>query len=139
MLRQILGVKRSVDDDGILENWVDWQIRSTKLAEDMAETYGVPDWVTEVHRRRFQWAAQVCRRNDDRWTLQALRWSINGSRRRGRPVTRWTDSFNNFFKTTDQHDGNAHADRNSFWMTLAQDEEAWSKLEEDYLNRALGL
>ena len=59
MLRQILGVKRLIDDAGELEEWVDWMIRSTDFAEQMAEQNGVPDWNTEVHRRKYNWAARV--------------------------------------------------------------------------------
>ena len=140
MLRQILGVKRLVDDEGVLEEWVDWMVRSTGLAEKMAEDLDVPDWTVEVHRRRYQWAAQVCRRQDERWTLQALTWSVNRSRRRGRPLSRWTDSFFKFFDIVSPHEyiHNVNTSRHICWMTFAQDEVAWDNLEEDYLNFVLG-
>ena len=138
MLRQILGAKRRVDSDGALEDWVGWQIRSTRLAEEMAAEFGIADWVEEVHRRKFKWASTVCSRTDDRWTLQALRWSVDGSRKRARPVTRWTDSFNHFFRAIQQNGEGSHDDNNAFWMTLAQDGASWSNLEDDYVNFVLG-
>ena len=66
-------------------------------------------------------------------------WSVSGSRKRGRPVTRWTDSFNQFFKSLEQADDIMLGNDNTFWMTLAQDEASWSSLEEDYVNFVLGL
>ena len=82
MLRQIIGTRRFVIDDQ-LETWVDWLVRATEEAEKAMRTFDVPDWVEGAHRRRFRWAGHVARRNDCRWTREALTWSIIGSRSRG--------------------------------------------------------
>jgi len=135
----MLGVKRLIDSQGVLEDWVLWMVRSTELAKSMAEELGIGDWVAEVHRRKYGWAAQVCRRQDERWTLQALRWSVKGSRKRGRPLTRWSDSFTKLFKGISPHPENGGSGRNDFCMAIAEDETAWNNLESDYLNFVMGL
>jgi len=88
---------------------------------------------------KYRWAAQVCRTQDERWTLWALRWSVKGSRKRGRPLTRWSDSFSKFFKGISLHPENGGSDRNDFWMAIAEDETAWNNLQEDYFTFWLGL
>ena len=47
MLRQIMGTKRRVKDDG-LEDWVEWIIRATEEAENAMRRFCVPDWVEEA-------------------------------------------------------------------------------------------
>ena len=93
--------------------------------------FGQPDWVEEVHRRRFQWAGRTARLTDDRWTREVLVWAASGKRRRGRPKTRWTDQLNNFFQRELQA-------TNEFWMGLASEEASWASLENDYVNFVLG-
>ena len=114
-------------------------VRTTKLAEEMADNHDVPDWVVEAHRKKYRWAGQVCQAQDERWTLQALRWSVNGSRKRGRPLTRWSDSFTKFFKDISEPFDNVSSSRNDFWMAQAEDTTAWDNLEEDYLNFVAGV
>ena len=69
MLRQILGTRRNMVG-GQLEEWVDWIIRATEVAEQAMRAFEVPDWVDEVQKRRFRWAGHVARRNDGRWTRE---------------------------------------------------------------------
>ena len=96
-MRAIIGTRR-IGRDGDLEGYVDWIVRSTSLAEEAMHKFGVPDWVEEVHRRKFRWAGRVERLQDDRWTLEVLLWSASGTRKRGRPKARWTHQLNNMFK-----------------------------------------
>ena len=109
---------------------MDWTVRSTAEAERVVAELQVPDWVEEVHRRRFQWAGRTARLDDDLWTREVLLWSATGSRRRGRPKMRWTDQLNKFFKQGPL--------ANRFWLELAEDEPSWCELEHDYVNFALG-
>ena len=61
-----------------------------------------------------------------------LTLSIQGTRPRGRPVTRWVDSFNKFFRNALVSDDEA-TQEDSFWLILAEDREAWQALEDDYI------
>ena len=128
-MRTIVGTRRLVQDDG-LETYLEWIVRATSIAEDVMHEFAVPDWTEEVHRRKFQWAGQVARYTDGRWTRDVLLWSVTGARKRGRPVTRWTDSLNKFFKEESQS--------NTFWLALAEDEDSWNSLQDDYVNFVLG-
>ena len=127
---RLVGTKRLVHEDG-LEDWVDWIVRSTRAAEQVMSDLNVPDWVEEIHRRKFRWAGRAALTNDGRWTREVLLWSATGSRKRGRPKARWTDPLNKFF----------HQDRqttNDFWLGLAQDKDSWDSLEENYVDFVLG-
>ena len=130
MLRAIIGTKRIAGKQG-LETWVEWVVRSTRIAEQTMVDLGVPDWVEEVHRRRFRWAGRTSRVSDDRWTKEVLQWSATGARKRGRPRCRWADQLNKFFKQGLQA-------TNEFWLELAQEKQSWDTLEGDYVNFVLG-
>ena len=131
MMRIIIGTKRRVQD-GQLEEWVDWVDRSTQIAKQVMLEVGIPDWVEEIHRRKFQWAGRNAVLADGRWTGEVPLWSATGTRRRGRPTTRWTDTLNKFFKQGRQA-------TNTCWLELAQDGPCWAPLEDDYVNFALGM
>ena len=132
MLRQILGTRRNMVD-GQLEEWVDWIIRATEVAEQAMRAFDVPDWVDEVQKRRFRWAGHVARRNDGRWTREVLTWSIEGSRSRGRPLTRWTDSLRDFFASI-RATSDEESHDNAFWMIIAEDRSTWQALENQYVD-----
>ena len=51
-----------------LENWIDFIVRSTHIAEAMSTRFKVRDWVTEHFRFRFRLAGHVSRREDRRWS-----------------------------------------------------------------------
>ena len=131
MMRRIVGTKRSVQS-GELEEWVAWIIRATRTSETAMEKHKVPDWVEEVHRRRYNWASKVAGHQDGRWTKQILLWNIDGRRRRRRPLTRWTESFARFFEYAY---GIREGPRE--WLKLAECEETWRAMEQDYLNFTL--
>ena len=131
MMKVVVGTRR-IAHGGDLENWVDYVIRSTRAAEKVMTDLGQPDWVEEVHRRRFQWAGRTARLNDNRWTREVLVWSATGNRKRGRPKARWTDQLNKFFRRELQA-------TNQFWMEIASEEASWASLENDYVNFALGM
>ena len=119
--------------DGQLEEWVDWIIRATEVAEQAMRAFEVPDWVDEVQKRRFRWAGHVARRNDGRWTREVLTWSIEGSRSRGRPLTRWTDSLRDFFASI-RATSDEESHDNAFWMIIAEDRSTWQALENQYVD-----
>ena len=137
MLRSILGNRRYVDRDGSVECDLDWIVRAADLVERARIHFQIPDWVEEVHRRKFAWAGHISRRHDGRWTRLVLQWSAEGRRKRGHPVTRWSDSLNKFF-TQVHKDKTTVTDGNAFWMALAEDRNNWVSLTEDFVNFAMG-
>ena len=130
MMRAIIGTKSAVEREE-LESWVDCMVRSTDIVEQVMSEQRLQDWPEEVHRRIFRWAGRNARLKDNRWTQEVLMWSATGSRKRGRPKSRWTDCLNRFFRQGRQS-------TNKFWLELALDEETWATLEDDYVNFALG-
>ena len=126
MLRQIVGARRRVEDEN-LEEWLGWMIRATDEAEQAMRKFAVPDWVEEARRRKFRWAGHVIRRDDGRWTREVLTWSLQGTRSRGRPFTRWTDSLNKFFEKRYEEA------EDSFWLILAEDRYTWHALDDEYI------
>ena len=122
--------------DNELENWVDWMKRATRASEECMSQFGVPDWVEEVHRRKFRWAGHVSRRHDGRWTREVLTWSASGSRTQGRPKLRWTDGLNSFFNRSMGLATNTGAG-NMLWMAVAEDRERWQAVEDEYIKAVL--
>ena len=110
------------------ENWVDWIQRATRDAEDAMLKFCMSDWVDEVCRRKFGWAGHVCRRHDGRWSRQVLNWCPAGLRVRGRPLMRWCDSITQFFDNV-----SAAMTEQIDWMALAEDRDAWSTMEEQFV------
>ena len=132
MMRKIVGTRRRVLN-GELESWLDWIVPATRLAEEARAHHGVPEWVEEVHRRRYRWASAVACRNDGRWTKEILSWTVTGVRRQARPFSRWTDSFRRFF----EHMYGVEA-ATCDWLEIAADKQAWANTEADYLHWTLG-
>ena len=138
MLRKIVGTKRSVskDKEGVVstETYVDWIQRATRKAEDAMANYGVPSWVEECSRRKFQWAGHVLRRSDGRWSKQVFCWCPVGSRSQGRPLIRWSDSFTNFFEKM-----SAAIGQQVDWMNRAADRDWWKLMEAPYVECCTGV
>ena len=137
MMRKVVGTKRIVVKDAqggsTTENYVDWVQRATRKAEEAMDKYGVPDWVGEACKRKFQWAGHVSRRDDGRWSGQILRWCPVGVRLQGRPVTRWSDALNKFYDSVSAALGE-HID----WITLAADRDKWKQMEEAFVEFSTG-
>ena len=133
MMRKMLNTKRQrqTDRDGneILENYVDWIQRATRKVEEVMSQYGVPDWVEESRRLKFRWAGQVCRRTDGRWTTQALKSPSSGSRRSGRPITRWSLTLDKFFDEVSKAMGT-----NVDWQAIATDQDSWHAYEDQFVS-----
>ena len=103
-----------------LEPWVDYIIRTTHTAVDVAQGSGVRSWVTLQRERKWAWAGHVARRTDARWSTSALDWQPVGVRKPGHPKRRWEDDLNNF--DTD-------------WKALAQQQEHWRELAQAFCSR----
>ena len=90
MLRTILGRRRLITDGG-LESWVDWVKRTTREARQALESHGVKDWVAVRLSQLQSWRKRLDGMPKQRWAKIAYEWSPEGTRRRGRPNTRWDE------------------------------------------------
>ena len=114
----------SADDAG--ETWIEWIQRSTYIAEEHLARAKLDDWVTEQRRRLFRWAGHAARRTDNRWSTRVLEWQpIDGKRLIGRPKRRWSDTLNDYFLTE-------HGLEKGSWQALAQCQDTWSALEDEF-------
>ena len=76
----------SEDEDGteeteqglVLEDWVSWICRATDFAEEQLAKARITDWVTEQRKRYWQFAGNMARISDDRWSSLVLSWSPQG-------------------------------------------------------------
>ena len=75
----------------LLETWVQWKQRTTREALEIMDKLKIPDWADEQRRRLWRWAGHTARRQDGRWSRQAIFWTPDGTRNRGRPKKRWED------------------------------------------------
>ena len=54
------------------------------------------NFLHEIRRRKWDWAGQVVRMQDDRWTNRITNWYIGEKRKRGRRKMRWTDGITEY-------------------------------------------
>jgi len=63
---------------------------------DIRKRTKVEDIITRIAKLKWQYAGDVARRNDDRWTRRLLEWRpVNDKRIARRPPTRWRDDRTN--------------------------------------------
>ena len=96
MLRKMLGTPRRQlqTTSGNLEEetWVDWIVRATSAAESEQKKAGLSTWVDTQRQHKERLLDKIHTSNDGRWSLKIINWEPRGSRRVGRPLTRWTDT-----------------------------------------------
>ena len=110
----------------ILEDWVSYVSRATRVAENQLERANLNNWVVESRRRKWRWAGHVARRHDKRWSHEVLEWTpANGSRNQGGKRTRWVDDINAYFYF---HFSSTPED----WLLIAQDQETWKQHENKF-------
>jgi hypothetical protein len=128
MLRQITQVPRlkTCEEDGSLEDWVAYIIRSTHVAENESDKAGVSDWVLAQRSRKWRWAGHVARYEDRRWTKVLLDWMPTGARRSGRPTKRYEDELDEF--------ATLHCE-GARWYNAAKNRDVWRRLEGAFVNR----
>ena len=92
MLRWMVCTPRPSD-----ESWVDYIIRWTHRAEDLAVQHGSTDWVTTQRRRKLILAGRAALSDDARWMKRLLNWKpwfrCWPHRAVGHPVRRWMDDI----------------------------------------------
>ena len=112
-----------------LESWVDWLKRTTKDATDALDKVGAEDWVTVLRKRKWLWAAKVCRHSGERWTSKLLHWKPEeGLRSVGHPRIRWQDQLNAFSKTLPGFEEDENA-----WQVLLTSPESEEALMPDFV------
>ncbi len=116
------------EDEGglLLEDWVSWVRRATRVAEAELEKANLTDWVREQRKRYWDFAGRVARCFDGRWSHEVLDWvPENGARRWGAPCKRWKDDIAKFLLQA--------LDEPLDWMLLAQDEQTWNDLRDRFV------
>ena len=130
MLRRIVGTRR-----GSEESWLEWMVRVTRKAVDMASSQHVRQWQHAHLKSKWQWAGHVARRPDTSWLWRVTVWRdqewqsfftdlgmarpLRPSRRRW---MRWADPVYNFCKQQGLGE----------WMQASQDKERWNVLTEGF-------
>jgi hypothetical protein len=109
----------------VLEDWVSWVARQTHTAQHEMAKWGIEDLVILQRRRKWKWAGQVTRRDDERWSTTLLHWRPKGRRNVGHPIKRWEDDLLQFFV---RYEGDP-----SEWSINAFDRETWSNLESEFI------
>jgi hypothetical protein len=89
MLRTVLSRRRTTSAAGEVEPWVEWVIRVTAEVREAMLANGIPDWVEQQRSISKAWTQKLQKMSPERWAVQVLHWKPVGSRRRGRPRTRW--------------------------------------------------
>ena len=102
----------------LLEDWVQWVIRATGLAEANARRYKVSDWVLKQKENKWHWAGHTSRRTDGRWSTALLEWTPDGTRKAGHPVRRWEDEVNQFVTQYLEMEPDS-------WRAMAEDRDTW--------------
>lgn len=112
------------DDKEDTETWVQWMVRTSRLADEAMKRARIDDWYLEQKRRKWRWAGHVARRENERWAKRMLNWEPRGGRRGvGRPVLRWEDPLV----------ASARQQGATPWQEIAQDRARRQELEEDFL------
>ena len=115
MPRMVLNAKRRVihtdqadsstdtsDHDSVsstLEPWVEFLRRTARWIDEQLQKAGLSQWIVLWKRRKWQWAGQILRDNNDKWSRRAMLWQpwvhskIVCGRRQARPEKRWEDDF----------------------------------------------
>ena len=113
------------EENGLLEDWVTWVKRATRIAEAELEKASVTDWVQEQRKRYWDFAGRLARYSDNRWSHAVLNWiPRDGSRNVGAPRKRWKDDISNFCLKGFEED----------WLVLAQDEFTWKALRDRFIS-----
>ena len=121
-----------MDEDEVLEPWVDWVKRTTRTIEGEMNKLNIKNWVHQARARKWNYAKRLMTHDESRWTRVALDWnpelhfdgtsfrSIQGSRAQGRPHTRWSDELANFMTSMELE---------TTWMELAKQTRIWDELK----------
>ena len=88
----MVGNRRAKLAGGEVEPYVEWIVRSTRIAEERMEEAGHKDWVTSQQLRKKALLEKVITATDDRWSQRLMHWEPLRTRRPGRPRLRWSEA-----------------------------------------------
>ena len=123
MLRSIIGTKRAADEeeyDGI-ENFVTWMKRSTAKVRDAMIEADIPDWVELQRQKKWTFTGRTLARADKSWTELMITSNIQGKRRDGRPLKRWSDDIVAFLTGMYSPD----CAKTDSWTTVSECKAVW--------------
>ena len=119
MLRYVFRLHRKrLQPSGELEDWVQYVQNSAQRVDQLCQRLEMIGWIETYRIRKWRFAGELARKQDSRWSQQAVQWRPNGGvgRSAGAPPTRWEDQLLQF----------AGGD----WMAKAQDAESWAVSED---------
>ena len=123
-------------EEDVLETWVDFIQRATRIAEETIAKHEIEEWTTLLWRRTWRWCHRVAQQPRDRWSHLVAHWRPDlddkrrGTRHQARPRKRWDDDIQHFLRT---HLATLDAD----WRDLARNPGAWRNMEQHYLDHML--
>ena len=95
--------------------------RDRKTTQWIREKTKVRDIMETTSKLKWNWAAHVARRTDNRWTTRITFWTPRGhTRNRGIPRTRWRDDLDSFLR---------------HWHRAAQKLVQWRSMGKAYVQR----
>ena len=98
-------------------------LKDKKTCEWIRNKTGVKDVIDIAKINKWRWAGHVARLQDNRWTKRLTEWSaLYGSRKRGRPVRRWRDELDDYW-------------RHISWTRDAQDRRKWKHHAEAFVQQ----
>ena len=92
MLRRIVGFRKADH-----ASWEEAGHQCKRRVERAMTVYKVSDWLEVIDTTRWNILRRVYNERNG-WPSLAIRWRPEGSRRVGRPRTKWTDSIDHFFR-----------------------------------------
>ena len=90
----------------------------------------IPEWVQEQRRQKWRWAGKMMRSTDEKWSKKVLDYTPDSRRPRGHPKARWTEALDEICRKVLGEERQCQG----IWSTMAQQEETWNLLENDFLN-----
>eukprot|EP00972_Heterocapsa_arctica_P082333 12132810-Heterocapsa_arctica.AAC.1 len=74
MIRKVVRRKRRVSDNGVLEGWVDFWVRTGRIAWQHWASSARPTWSECVLRRQWHWAQTIACEPDSSLLRRLMSW-----------------------------------------------------------------
>ena len=124
-----------IDTAEIEEDWIEYNKRKTKEAEEKMRAANVPCWIETQRNMKWRLAMRIASHPETRWTKKAAKWNpglsirTKACRAVGRPNKRWEDDINQFLKPeeTEETEGN-DLRNNDTWIWAAADQKRGKEL-----------
>ena len=86
MLRYVFRIFRRRMSDLQLESWIDYVKRAAVKVDTLADQMGMEGWIATSRRRKWKFAGQTARKQDERWSNLLLNWKPRGGHGRSQAV-----------------------------------------------------